>query len=42
MIAVNGTLPFAHAARNGFISTILLKSFVDQKKFFQKKGMMIF
>ena len=34
---INGTLPFAHAARNGFISTILLKSFVDQKIISQKR-----
>jgi len=34
---INGTLPFAHAARNGFVSTILLKSFVDQKILSQKR-----
>ena len=34
---INGTLPFAHAARNGFISTILLKSFVDQKIISQER-----
>ena len=34
---VNGTLPFAHAARNGFISTILLKSFCRSKNSFKKR-----
>ena len=34
---IYGTLPFAHAARNAFISTMLLKSFVEQKIISEKR-----
>ena len=34
---IYGTLPFAHAARNAFISTMLLKSFVEQKVISEKR-----